>query len=249
MQFKRPPHLPFPIDAVEQLEANALVLRIQPDEGISLRFGAKAPDADARAPDRQHGLPVRLVVPRRGARGVRDADPRRDPRRRHALHARRTASSARGSSSIRCSSSGGRGSPQVYDSGSWGPDLVRRAPGPRRAPVAAAVSAERRDRPTSRPSRRCCAPRAAATERAASGRSRSTWSCTPRTRSGSSRRIERPRARRPLASAARDRGDAGRRRAARRRWRARAGSGASDRQVCSERVLVDGERRGRSRAP
>ena len=43
VQFKRPPHLPFSREASEHLEANSLVLRIQPDEGISLRFGAKAP--------------------------------------------------------------------------------------------------------------------------------------------------------------------------------------------------------------
>ena len=43
VQFRRPPHLPFPRYAAEHLEANSLVLRIQPDEGISLRFGAKAP--------------------------------------------------------------------------------------------------------------------------------------------------------------------------------------------------------------
>ena len=43
VQFKRVPHLPFTMGAAEHLEANSLVLRIQPDEGISLRFGAKAP--------------------------------------------------------------------------------------------------------------------------------------------------------------------------------------------------------------
>ena len=43
VQFKQPPHLPFPVEAVEHLEPDSLVLRIQPDEGISLRFGAKAP--------------------------------------------------------------------------------------------------------------------------------------------------------------------------------------------------------------
>ena len=50
VQFKRPPHLPFPRDAAEHLEPNSLVLRIQPDEGISLRFGAKAPTPDAVDP-------------------------------------------------------------------------------------------------------------------------------------------------------------------------------------------------------
>ncbi len=37
------PHLPFHLNDTEQLGANALVLRIQPDEGVALRFGAKVP--------------------------------------------------------------------------------------------------------------------------------------------------------------------------------------------------------------
>jgi len=43
IQFKRVPHLPFAYAAAEQLEPNELVLRIQPNEGIALRFGAKVP--------------------------------------------------------------------------------------------------------------------------------------------------------------------------------------------------------------
>jgi glucose-6-phosphate 1-dehydrogenase len=43
MEFKNVPHLPFTRDQAEGLEPNALVLRIQPDEGITLRFGAKVP--------------------------------------------------------------------------------------------------------------------------------------------------------------------------------------------------------------
>src|SRR5881275_385943 len=43
MEFKAVPHLPFARDQAEGLEADALVLRIQPDEGITLRFGAKVP--------------------------------------------------------------------------------------------------------------------------------------------------------------------------------------------------------------
>ena len=49
IQFKRVPHLPFSYAAAEQLEPNVLVLRIQPDEGISLRFGAKVPRAARRS--------------------------------------------------------------------------------------------------------------------------------------------------------------------------------------------------------
>ena len=41
IQFKRAPQMFFPGE--ERLEANVLAMRIQPDEGISLRFGAKSP--------------------------------------------------------------------------------------------------------------------------------------------------------------------------------------------------------------
>jgi len=41
--FKRAPHLPFSDTATEELTENALVIRIQPDEGITIRFGAKVP--------------------------------------------------------------------------------------------------------------------------------------------------------------------------------------------------------------
>ena len=41
--FKRAPHLPFSKTDTEELGYNAIVLRIQPDEGVTLRFGAKVP--------------------------------------------------------------------------------------------------------------------------------------------------------------------------------------------------------------
>ncbi len=43
IQFKRVPHLPFDYAASEQLESNELVLRVQPNEGVTLRLGAKVP--------------------------------------------------------------------------------------------------------------------------------------------------------------------------------------------------------------
>jgi glucose-6-phosphate 1-dehydrogenase len=42
--FKRAPHLPFERTAVQELSQNAFVFRIQPDEGITVRFGSKVPD-------------------------------------------------------------------------------------------------------------------------------------------------------------------------------------------------------------
>jgi glucose-6-phosphate 1-dehydrogenase len=43
IEFKRVPHLFFPRRQQGQLEPNVLLIRIQPDEGISLKLGAKMP--------------------------------------------------------------------------------------------------------------------------------------------------------------------------------------------------------------
>lgn len=43
IQFKPAPHLPFAPTVVESTAPNLLILRIQPDEGASLRFSAKVP--------------------------------------------------------------------------------------------------------------------------------------------------------------------------------------------------------------
>ena len=41
--FKRAPHLPFAQTATEELGQNAIVIRVQPDEGVTMRFGSKVP--------------------------------------------------------------------------------------------------------------------------------------------------------------------------------------------------------------
>jgi glucose-6-phosphate 1-dehydrogenase len=41
--FQRAPHLPFAATDTEELGQNALVIRVQPDEGITVRFGSKVP--------------------------------------------------------------------------------------------------------------------------------------------------------------------------------------------------------------
>ncbi|MDX3314392.1 glucose-6-phosphate dehydrogenase [Streptomyces sp. NPDC054884] len=41
--FQRAPHSPFDSTATEELGANAIVIRVQPDEGITVRFGSKVP--------------------------------------------------------------------------------------------------------------------------------------------------------------------------------------------------------------
>ena len=45
VMFKRPPHLTFGREAAQELDPNSITLRIQPEEGISLRFAAKVPSA------------------------------------------------------------------------------------------------------------------------------------------------------------------------------------------------------------
>lgn len=48
IQFKRVPHMFFHLTQEDQIEPNLLVIRIQPDEGIALRFGAKVPGPEMR---------------------------------------------------------------------------------------------------------------------------------------------------------------------------------------------------------
>jgi glucose-6-phosphate 1-dehydrogenase len=43
LMFKRAPHLPFAPTDTEELGNNQLVVRVQPDEGVTLKFGSKVP--------------------------------------------------------------------------------------------------------------------------------------------------------------------------------------------------------------
>ena len=49
--FKRAPHLPFAKTAVQELGNNAFVFRIQPDEGVTMRFGSKVPGTQMEVRD------------------------------------------------------------------------------------------------------------------------------------------------------------------------------------------------------
>jgi glucose-6-phosphate 1-dehydrogenase len=49
--FKKAPHQPFEKTATEELGKNAIVIRVQPDEGITLRFGSKVPGAQMEVRD------------------------------------------------------------------------------------------------------------------------------------------------------------------------------------------------------
>ena len=41
--FKKAPHLPFSRTDTDELGTNAIVIRVQPDEGVTIRFGSKVP--------------------------------------------------------------------------------------------------------------------------------------------------------------------------------------------------------------
>ncbi|HEY9418451.1 MAG TPA: glucose-6-phosphate dehydrogenase [Pseudonocardia sp.] len=49
--FKRAPHLPFDSTMTEELGQNALVIRVQPDEGVTIRFGSKVPGSTMEVRD------------------------------------------------------------------------------------------------------------------------------------------------------------------------------------------------------
>ncbi|MDQ1289416.1 MAG: glucose-6-phosphate 1-dehydrogenase [Actinomycetota bacterium] len=49
--FKRAPHLPFESTATEELGKNAIVIRVQPDEGVTIRFGSKVPGTQMEVRD------------------------------------------------------------------------------------------------------------------------------------------------------------------------------------------------------
>ena len=51
MIFQRAPHLPFSQTETEELGQNALVFRVQPDEGITVRFGSKVPGTSMEVRD------------------------------------------------------------------------------------------------------------------------------------------------------------------------------------------------------
>jgi glucose-6-phosphate 1-dehydrogenase len=51
IQFKDAPHQLFGREMMEQVAANQLVIRVQPDEGMTLRFGAKVPGQVTRIRD------------------------------------------------------------------------------------------------------------------------------------------------------------------------------------------------------
>ena len=77
LMFQRAPHLPFAKTDTEELGQNAIVIRVQPDEGMTGAVRLQGARHGHGGPRRQHGLRLRRVVHRVEPRGVRAAATRR----------------------------------------------------------------------------------------------------------------------------------------------------------------------------
>ena len=49
--FKEAPHQPFHAGQISALGQNAVVIRVQPDEGVTMRFGSKVPGSEMEVRD------------------------------------------------------------------------------------------------------------------------------------------------------------------------------------------------------
>ena len=105
--FQRAPHLPFAATDTKELGQNALVIRVQPDEGVTVRFGSKVPGSAMEVRDVNmdfaYGESFTESSPEAYERLILDVligDPPLFPARRR--------SSSPGASSTRSSSSGPR---------------------------------------------------------------------------------------------------------------------------------------------
>ena len=85
VQFKQAPFMLFRKTQVDRLAPNVLVIRIQPDEGICLRFDAKVPGPTVRIGGGEYGFSVRRLFRECATNRLRNAAPRRHGRRRDAV--------------------------------------------------------------------------------------------------------------------------------------------------------------------
>ena len=117
---------PFPPRRSVDWQPNRLVIRIQPDEGILLRFQAKQPGPDDAPEPGGHALLLPGGLQDPPARSLRDPAAGRDARRRHPLHARRPG---RGRLDRGDPDAGGWAAVSPYDfpnypAGTWGPEAA-----------------------------------------------------------------------------------------------------------------------------
>jgi glucose-6-phosphate 1-dehydrogenase len=124
IQFRRAPFVLFRDTPVEHLMPNQLVLHIQPEEGISLRFGAKVPGPVMRLGTVDMNFEYQEYFGNAAQHRLRASAARLHDRRRKPCFSAPTWSKPAGPWSIRCSICGRRCPPRNfpnYASGTWGP--------------------------------------------------------------------------------------------------------------------------------
>jgi len=132
--FKKAPHLPFSQTDTQELGHNQLVIRVQPDEGVTLKFGSKVPGTQMEVRDVAMDFLYGEAFHRVLARGVRAADPRRAHRGRDPVPAqRRGRVLVAGDRPARDVLGRHRAAP--VPGRRVGPEGSRRDAGPRRAPM------------------------------------------------------------------------------------------------------------------
>jgi glucose-6-phosphate 1-dehydrogenase len=119
--FKPTPHSPFPPGAIEELTANVVVFRIQPDEGVTVRFGSKIPGTQMEVRDVtmdfQYGDSFAVDSPEAYERLIIDVllgDPPHFPRQREVERSWEILDPI-------LQYWADRGRPEQYQPGSWGP--------------------------------------------------------------------------------------------------------------------------------
>jgi glucose-6-phosphate 1-dehydrogenase len=124
--FTRAPHLPFESTATEELGQNALVIRVQPDEGVTMRFGSKVPGTAMEVRDVTmdfgYGHSFTESSPEAYERLILDVllgDPPLFPRHEEVELSWRILDPV-------IEHWAGQGQPEPYRSGSWGPDSAHR---------------------------------------------------------------------------------------------------------------------------
>jgi glucose-6-phosphate 1-dehydrogenase len=120
--FKRAPHLPFERTATEELGQNAIVIRVQPDEGVTIRFGSKVPGTQMEVRDVTmdfgYGHSFTESSPEAYERLILDVllgDPPLFPRHEEVELSWRILDPI-------IEFWAGNGRPEPYDSGGWGPE-------------------------------------------------------------------------------------------------------------------------------
>ena len=121
LMFQRVPHLPFEKTATEELGQNALVCRIQPDEGTTVRFGSKVPGSAMEVRDVTmdfaYGGAFTETSPEAYERLILDVllgDPPLFPRRAEVELSWRVVDPIE-------EFWAGQGAPEPYPAGTWGP--------------------------------------------------------------------------------------------------------------------------------